>query len=307
MPYWIASIALMPLISLAVVVPHRRRRGRPNQWGLDPDEVKSWVYQVAQEYPHQLNIRTIFYRLGVTRGFPSSLPGYKRLVRWMRDWREKDSWLHEKIEDYTRNPKIPEPPGITHIEVWMEKFIPPLQDLLAKYRVTALITRGYGSISMFRDSLRRAEKRGVSEVLYFGDVSPSGIDILRINRERMPVKVRKIALTWSQIRRYKLLPRPCKPKDRRFPAYVARHGNQAFDIESLDPKKLREIVEKELGKLIPPERLRELERREEVERAAVELVRELLELGVSPAEITRRLGRARRGLRGKNFEKSRKF
>lgn len=293
MVYHIASIALMPLILLAVAIPHRRR-GRPNQWGLDPDEVKSWVYQVAQEYPYKLTIRTIFYRLCMIKGFPDVAGAYKWLVRWMKTWREADPELYETIIDPTRKPRIPKPPSITHVEIWSEKFLPQLQDLFDKYRVPVLFTRGYGSISMLRDALRRAKRKGVSEVLYFGDVSPSGLDILRITRKKMPIKVRKIVLTWNQIKRYKLIPRPCKPKDRRTARYVAKYGNQAYDLEALDPKILRQITEKQLRKLIPIERLRELELREEVERAAVKLVRELLELGFPPEEIMRRLERLRR-------------
>jgi len=290
MAYRIASIALIPLILLAIAIP-RRRRGRPNQWGLDPNEVKSWVYQVAQEYPYKLTIRTIFYRLRMTRGFPEA---YKWLVRWMKRWREEDPRLYEKIVDPTRKIRIKRPPSITHIEVWMEKFVPPLQDLIDKYRIPALITRGFGSISMYRDSLRRAKRRGVSKILYLGDLSPSGVSIESLTRRKMPVKVKKIALTWNQVERYKLFPRPCKPKDRRTPRYVAKYGNRAYDLEALDPKVLREITERELRKLIPIERLRELELREKVERAAVKLVRELLELGFPPEEIMRRLERLRR-------------
>jgi hypothetical protein len=254
--------------------------------------VKKWVYEVAAEYPYKLTIRTIFYRLRMTRGFPAE--AYKWLVRWMKRWREEDPWLYEKIFDPSRRPQIPRPPIITHVEVWSEKYLPQLQDLFEKYRVTVLYTRGYASISCLRDSLRRAKRRGVTEILYFGDLSPTGLDIERVTRMRMPIKIRKIALTWSQVRRYHLPPRPCKPKDRRTPRYIAKYGNQAYDLEALDPKILREITERELRKLVPVERLRELERWEEVERAALKLVRELRQLGLAPEEVMRRLERLRK-------------
>jgi hypothetical protein len=274
------------------------------------------VYQVAQEYPHKLTLRAVYYRLIAVHGFPNSLSSYKLLVRWTKNWRTADPWLTEKFVDYGRFPIIPKPPSTSRIEIWMEKYstLVLLQDIIEKFGVPIQPIHGYASISCLRDALSRAKRRGVELIAYFGDIGPTGLDIERTTRKKMPVKLRKIALTWSQVRRYKLYPRPCKPKDRRSPAYIARYGNRAFDLESLNPKILREITEKQLSKLVPPKHLRKIERERKAEEVVAELIKplrewtsEALEAGLSREEITRRLGKAMRRLRGKNSEKPRKF
>jgi hypothetical protein len=286
------------------LVPQRRRRGRPNQWGLDPDLVKTWFYEIVSEYPYKLTLRSVFYRLVAIRDFPNVLGSYKWLLRWSKHWRETDPQLIERFQDFTRKPRILTP-GISEIEVWSEKTLPPLEDIFESFRVPVLITRGYGSISMFRDALHRAERRGVKTIAYFGDIGPTGLDIERVTRKKMLIRVKKIALTWNQVKRYNLIPHFCKPKDRRFPAYFARYGNRMFDLESLDPKILREIAEIELRKLIPPRYLRKIELERRAEEVVAEFIKplrewasEALKRGLPSAEVKRRLGKAVRRLRG---------
>jgi len=291
-------------------VPPRARKGRKNQWGLDSDLVKTWFYEIVTEYPFKITLRAVFYRLVSTRDFPNFLGSYKWLVRWSKRWRETDPWLMEKFEDFTRKPRIPRPPSVGELEVWLEKdatFV-LLRDILEKYRVPVQVQRGYGSISMFRDAINRAKSRGVKQILYFADHDPSGIDIARVLRKKMPVKVKKVSLTLNQIVRYRLFPRPCKPRDRRTPRYIEKYGDQAYELESLDPRILREITERELRKLVPQRQLRKIELERRAEEVVAELIKplrewasEALERGVSPEEITRRLGRAMRGLRGQKF------
>jgi hypothetical protein len=216
----------------------------------------------------------------------------------------------EKFVDYGRAPVIPKSSSIDRIEVWMEKYstLVLLQDIIEKFGVPIQPTHGYASLSCLRDALHRAKRRGVELIVYFGDIGPTGLDIERVTRKKMLVKVKKIALTWNQVRRYKLVPRPCKPKDRRFTAYVSRYGNRSFDLESLNPKILREITERELRKLIPPKYLRKIELERRAEEVVAELIKplrewasEALERGLSTKELTRRLGKAMRGLRGQKF------
>jgi len=298
----IASIALMPLISLAIAVPPRERRGRKNQWGLDPDLVKTWFYEVATEYPFKITLRSVFYRLVATRDFPNVLGAYKLLIRWSKRWREVDPWLLEKFEDFTRKPRIPRPPSTGELEVWMEKdatFV-LLRDILERFRIPALITKGYPSITAFRDAIRRAKNRGVKKILYYADHDPSGVDIARVVRKNMPVRFKKVALTWNQIVRYRLFPRLCKREDRRTPRYIEKFGDQSYELESLDPRVLRETTEGQLRKIMPPEYLREIELEKRAEEVVAELIKpirerleeaakKMLERGTSPKEIMRRL------------------
>jgi hypothetical protein len=276
--------------------------GCPNRWGIVPAILKTHVYEICQEYPGMLTLRGLFYRL-VARGYANELGFFKYLSRWCVRWRTADPDLNQKIIDFGRLPIIPKL-GVQKIEAWMEKqsTYVVLRDIIEKYRLPAQILKGYASLSMYTRAIRRAGKRGVEAVCYWGDLDPSGLDIARVTRKMMfPVKVRRMALTWGQVRRYKLPPRPTKPKDRRTPKYVKRFGDQTYEIEALDPRILRQITERKLRKLIPPEELREIKLREKAARIAVELlkpvrervertVREMLERGLSLEEIRRRLG-----------------
>ena len=278
--------------------------GRPNRWGVIPDVLKTHVYEVCEEYPGMLTLRGLFYRL-VALGYPNELGFFKYLSRWCVRWRTADPNLNQKFIDLGRLPIIPKPPSVQKIEAWMEKqsTYVVLRNILEKYRLPAQVQRGYGSLSMFTRAVRRAQKRGVKLIAYFGDIDPSGLDIQRIARKRMfPVRLKKIVITWGQVRRYKLPSRSTKPKDRRTPRYLEKYGDRTYEIEALDPRVLRRITEQKLRKLIPLEELRELELREKAARIAVELlkpirerveraVRELLERGLSLEEIKRRLGK----------------
>ena len=278
--------------------------GRPNRWGLKPEEVKAWVYEVAQEYPKQLTLRGLHYRLVMRYSFPNVLGAYKWLSRWVKRWRLEDPWLMDKFIDVGRLPIIPKPPGLRRIEAWAEKqsTYVLLRDLFDRFRIPVQVQRGYGSVSMFVRAVRRAQTRGVETIAYFGDLDPSGLDIERVTKERMiPVKIVRIALTWGQVQKYQLPPRPAKPKDRRTPRYIEKYGDVTFEIEALDPRILRQITEQKLRKLIPPEELRELELREKAARITAKLLkplreriekmaRELLERGLSLEEIKRRIG-----------------
>jgi len=277
--------------------------GRRNQWGIKPVEVKRWVYEVAAEYA-QLTLRTLHYRLVSLYDFPNVHGAYKWLSRWAKRWRLEDPELNQKFVDYTRRPIVPKPPSLSKIEVWVEKITiyAILKDIIEKFKTPVQIQRGYGSLSMYTKAIQRAQKRGVEAIVYLGDLDPSGLDIARITRKMMsPTKVRRIALTWGQVRRYRLPPRPANPRDRRTPRYVKRHGDQAYEVEALDPRVLRKIAEQGLRKMIPPEDLQRLEVEEKAEKITVrilkpvrerieKMVRELLKRGLSPEEIAKRVG-----------------
>lgn len=277
--------------------------GRPNRWGAVPAVLQTHVYEVCERYT-ELTLRTLHYRLVQVYGYPNELGFYKYLSRWCARWRRKDPELNEKFVDLSRIPVIPTP-GLSRLEAWFEKEAAwvAVRSILKRYWVPIQVQRGYGSVGMFTRAVRRAHKRGVEVIAYFGDLDPSGVDIMRCTKKAMvPVKIRRVALTWGQVRRYRLPPRPAKRRDRRTPKYIEKYGDQTFEIEALDPRILRRITEQKLRKLIPPEELRELELREKAVKLTRELlkpvrervermVRELLERGLSLEEIRKRLGK----------------
>jgi hypothetical protein len=159
---------------LLAITVSPRRRGRKNKWGLDPDQVKAWVYEVAQEYPKQLTLRGLFYRLVMRHRFPNVVGAYRWLSRWVKRFRLEDAWLNEKFIDLGRLPIIPKPFSLRSIEAWTEKqstYI-LLRDIFERLRIPVQVQKGYGSLSMFTRAVRRAHQRGTKIVAYFGDLDP---------------------------------------------------------------------------------------------------------------------------------------
>jgi hypothetical protein len=90
-------------------------------------------------------------------------------------------------------------------------------------------------------------------VLYFGDFDPSGVDIERDLTERLAkydagdFMVRRIALTREQIVDYSLPPMPVKRSDARSDGFMASYGDQAVELDALDPNTLKLLVARSIA------------------------------------------------------------
>lgn len=117
-------------------------------------------------------------------------------------------------------------------------------------------------------------------VLYLGDHDPSGNDMVRDIRERLTefgvpnLKVEKLALTITQIRRFKPPPNPAKITDSRAAAYIAEFGDQSWELDALPPRELNRLVQQGIARNIDQEAMDAVIARENVER---ERVREAIE------------------------------
>lgn len=84
-------------------------------------------------------------------------------------------------------------------------------------------------------------------VLYLGDHDPSGEDMVRDIGDRLrefgvDAKVEKLALTMTQIRQFDPPPNPAKLTDSRAADYIARHGDQSWELDALPPRELTRIA-----------------------------------------------------------------
>lgn len=142
-----------------------------------------------------------------------------------------------------------------YVETWVEKdaLSGVLQPITSEYHVRLLVNRGYSSISAMHDAalrFRREEAMGKDcVVLYFGDHDPSGEDMVRDIDSRLDefgcsVEVQKIALTMEQIQQYNPPPNPAKMSDPRANDYVAKHGDESWELDALPPKVLNDLVTK---------------------------------------------------------------
>jgi len=225
--------------------------------------------------------------------------------------------LHAKFVDPTRH-FIKAPMPYREVELWVEKdsIRNFLGDLAARYRLSIQVLRGFASLSMYRRALLRAAKRGVKRILYIGDFDPSGLLIDRVAEKEMDIEVRRIALTFEQIKRLRPPSLPVNRRDSRAEDYIARYGDRCWEVEALRPRTLFRLVEERLRESVPHEYLVEAEARERAARTArpvTERLRRiieaeahrLLEEGMPEEEILGQLAsryglriRKRRGNRG---------
>ena len=237
----------------------------------------------------RLTIRQTYYILIPRFKYPATRDFYKRLDRYLSKIRRVNPEVHEKFIDPTRRFFIP-PLPYRRIEIWVEKdsIRVFMGKTPAKYRLGTQVLRGFASLSMFRLAIERARKRGVTTVLYLGDLDPSGLLIESVAQEEMNheagIRFVRLALTLQQIRRFKPPSRPVNMRDSRARAYIEKYGDRCWEVEALRPRTLYRLIEKGLKDAVPPEYLAETEAKERAARLArplTERLRQAIERGVS--------------------------
>ena len=120
-----------------------------------------------------------------------------------------------------------------------------------QYSVRTFPTRGYPSFSYVQrmaSYIRNKLSDRPTIVLYFGDFDPSGVDIERDLYDRLgkygagEFKVKRVALTFEQIKEYNLPPIPVKRSDARSEGFMAEYGDRAVELDALDPNTLQSFV-----------------------------------------------------------------
>lgn len=64
-----------------------------------------------------------------------------------------------------------------------------------------------------------------------------------LDEEELPLTINRIALNMDQVRRYKPPPNPAKITDSRAEGYIRKFGNESWELDALDPKRLIDLVE----------------------------------------------------------------
>jgi hypothetical protein len=143
------------------------------------------------------------------------------------------------------------------------------EDALDPYGVTLNVGRGFDGW----DSIHNAALRlgGGDAILYFGDFDPSGEDMVRSLRERLASlgshpEVVKCALTFDDVRRYKLPAGFAKTTDTRRAAFVAKWGDVSVELDALPLDVLRDRIANEIESRMDLDALSKVRRREMTER-----------------------------------------
>jgi len=184
-----------------------------------------------------------------------------------------------------------------YIEVWVEKdaLSGVLTRITNKFGISILVNRGYSSVSAMFDSFQRFKEAILEEknchILYLGDHDPSGIDMIRDIKSRIGeflindnylksfydmeyllenrMFVEPISLTLQQIKKYNPPPNPAKISDPRAKDYLERFGSHSWEVDSLKPEVLNNILEQKILSLIEMERYNEILSQEVLEKSKI--------------------------------------
>lgn len=263
---------------------------------------------ICDEYAAEgfkLTLRQLYYQF-VARGvIPNTMQSYKRLGSVINDARLAGLLDWDAIEDRTRNLESPNiwdsPKDIleacakqfkfdiwasqtTRVEVWIEKeaLVGVIEPVCQKWRVPYFACRGYTSQSEAWAAGQRFaayfEQDQDVAVLHLGDHDPSGIDMTRDNDERLTMfsedeggrlVIKRLALNFDQIRRYKPPPNPAKLTDSRATGYIAKHGGNSWELDALQPRVIAALIQNNIERYIDGDEWEKALKREKKARAGI--------------------------------------
>jgi hypothetical protein len=233
--------------------------------------------EIVEEYEKDgfvLTLRQLYYQFVARALIPNSQKSYKSLGSIINDARLAGLLDWDAIEDRTRSLRKrshwDDPSGVIEsaassyaldlwegqgerCEVWIEKdaLVGVIERVCTRWDVPYFSCRGYTSQSEVWRAAQRHKEYGCEfvTVIHLGDHDPSGIDMTRDIQDRLrifeaPTTIDRIALNMDQVRSFKLPPNPAKATDARFEGYVEEHGNESWELDALDPKRIEKMIEK---------------------------------------------------------------
>ncbi len=247
----------------------------------DTREIIEIANEIIAEYTAEgftLTVRQLYYQFVARDLIPNTQQSYKRLGSILNDGRLAGLIDWNAIEDRTRNLQSiahwEHPSDIVEAaaeqfrrdkwvgqnyrpEVWIEKeaLAGVIEPTCRRLDIPFFACRGYVSQSeMWSHAMRlkRFVQAGqVPVIIHLGDHDPSGIDMTRDILERQQLfrgrtEVVRIALNFDQIEEFNPPPNPAKVTDSRFNQYLDKYGDQSWELDALDPKRLATLIEKKV-------------------------------------------------------------
>lgn len=231
------------------------------------------------EKHHRVTVRQVYYALVSAQMLANTRNSYNRLTRILTRARLSGTVPFNRIVDDTREAeKTPSWHNIEailnaaveqyrsdwwenqpyYIEVWLEKralrriFLPITNSL----DVHLCVGGGYQSWPMVWQAKNRFTQRIAERqraiILYFGDLDPSGKDMVRDIQARFDllgihVEIVEVALTRRDIEQYNLPRNPMKLGDSRNRWFTREYGvNYAVELDALPPDVLKERIEQSI-------------------------------------------------------------
>lgn len=249
------------------------------------------VLALAQRDRVLMTLRQVYYKFVKNGWFANEDANYERLGRAVARGRMVGLIPWDQIEDMERDlygTNIHEAPeqllsGLAdkysrdlwadqpwRPEVWMEKkgTLKVVGAICAELRVDYFACKGYNSLTEAWKAGQRlsgyVEKGQRPIIFYIGDHDPSGLDMIRNNREQLetfvgvPITVVPLALTWEQVQKFgpELPPNPAKQKDARLPQYIsymedmgAEDPEVSWEVEALEPTFIRRLISDNVSRI----------------------------------------------------------
>jgi hypothetical protein len=172
-------------------------------------------------------------------------------------WRDLKQYARAIAKSYRRDFWDQQP---CRVEVWSEKgtIRGVLKPVLDEFAVGFRVQHGFTSATAVNDVAEDDDGRDLI-VLYVGDFDPSG---LYMSEHDLPqrlaeyggdhVRFMRIALTSAQATGLPSFPASDKRKDPRYPWFNRHHGERCWEIDAMDPRDLRDCVEREIKRYIEP-------------------------------------------------------
>jgi len=249
------------------------------------EETVTAVNKIISEYSMPLTLRQIYYRLVVAGLIPNRRSAYNSLSSQLVTARERGEVDDHRIVDRSRSiidSSFNSPEDFNkaiqrtletrylrrfwesqpaYVEVWVEK------DALSQVISTAIHpfntiiapSRGYSSYSYLRDASNRiiAFTNEHATILHFADHDPSGLDMTRDLQDRLDrycegvkVEVKRMALTFDQVKEYDLIPNPTKLADPRSYGYSRLYGDECWELDAIEPDELMRLCEEAVAEQI---------------------------------------------------------
>lgn len=136
-----------------------------------------------------------------------------------------------------------------------------VEEVTAGYRIPLAVGRGYSSRTQVLTMVEQYDLGSMDDkenvILYLGDHDPTGLDIERSLDERFGEEwggddftVERIALTYQQAQDFKFVPDPTKPQDARAQDYVTKYGNQAWELDAIEPRLFQKMIKDKITSYI---------------------------------------------------------
>lgn len=259
---------------------NRRKWAWTNYRQGQGDRVMKTVNELQDYWP--LTLRQIYYRLvaaGHIKNTDSKYTDLSKLVKHMRlddwlpweviedrgrrvsnkrGWEDQQEFLEAHIKHFLKGYERCFVQGQErYVELWCEKdaLSQVFEKIAYPYCIRAVTCRGYQSITFLDGFRRRAqsamEREQTPVILYFGDLDPSGVQMLEATRQTLEdemnlwgVEYHRVALTPDQVADFNLPhdPNAVKLTDRRYKKYVDRFGKVAVELDALHPQTLQDMA-----------------------------------------------------------------